>query len=152
MNKLAASCVIASLALSATPVLAQTLTFQSQEKDVVTSDGVRPDGTAFGGRYSTGTANMVWADGTKVTETYKCIGVTMPPNDTTYNARTICENSGPNGVSAVIWGCTSPDKVSKAIFCTGWASGKSGNYAGRRGTMTFRGVGDKGSGTGQWGN
>ncbi len=152
MKKLAILCVIAAVALSATPAYAQTLTFQSQDKEVVTNGGVRPDGTAFGGRYSTGTADMVWADGTKMTESYKCIGVTMPPNDTTYNARTICENSGANGASAVIWGCTSPDKVTKEMVCTGWAFGKSGKYAGRRGTMTFRGLGDKGSGTGQWGN
>lgn len=151
MKKLAAWCVIASAALGATPALAQTLTFQSQDKDVVTNGGVRPDGVAFGGRYSTGSADMVWADGTKVTESYKCIGVTMPPNDTTYNARTICDNSGANGTSAVIWGCTAPDKVTKEMACIGWAFGKSGSYAGRFGTMTFRGVGDKGSGTGQWG-
>jgi hypothetical protein len=152
MNKLFASCVFATGIFIASPAQAQSLTFQSQEKDAVTTDGTRTDGTTFGGRYSTGTADMTWADGKKVTETYKCMAVTMPPNDSTYNSRVICENSGAGGSSAVIWGCTTPDKTSKEVYCTGWAFGKSGSYAGRRGTMTFRGMGDKGVGTGQWGN
>jgi hypothetical protein len=152
MNRLSAFCIVAAGVFSASPAQAQSLTFQSQDKEVVTNNGTRIDGTTFGGRYSTGTADMVWADGKKVTETYKCIGVTMPPSDTTYDSRTICENSGAAGSSAVIWGCTAPDKITKDIYCLGWAFGKSGSYAGRRGTMTFRGMGDKGVGTGQWGN
>jgi hypothetical protein len=150
MNKLYAFCVVTA-AVCASPALAQTVTFESHDTQVVTAGGARTDGTTFGGRYATGTAELVWADGKKTSETYKCMGVTMPPNDSTYNARTVCENSGAAGSSSVIWGCTSPDKTTGETFCTGWAFGKSGMYAGRRGTMTFRGLGEKGSGTGQWG-
>jgi hypothetical protein len=152
MNKLSAFCLVAITAVSASALQAQTLTFTSLQKDSSVTGGTRTDGTGFGAQYSTGTAELVWADGKKTSESYKCTGVTMPPNDTTYNMRVVCENSGPAGSSAVIWGCTAPDTTTQEIYCTGWAFGKSGIYAGHRGMMTFRGMGDKGVGTGQWNN
>jgi molybdopterin/thiamine biosynthesis adenylyltransferase len=149
MNKLIAFCIIAATAASAAH--AQISTFQSKETSNDAVGGARTDGTSFGGQVTTGTSETVAADGTKSSGTYKCMGVTMPPNDTTYNARIICDNVSAEGATATIWGCTMPDKVTKEIYCTGWAFGKSGIYAGRRGTMTFRGLDGKGVGTALWG-
>ncbi|WP_219894477.1 hypothetical protein [Aquisediminimonas profunda] len=150
MRKLATFCTVVIAMSGATAVQAQSFTFQSQDKEAVETGGTRTDGTTFGGLYTSGTSDIVWADGKKTSEVYKCIGVTMPPNDTTYNSRTVCESSGAAGSNAVIWGCTAPEKATNAVHCIGWAFGKSGSYAGRRGTFTFLGIGSKGSGTGQW--
>lgn len=151
MNKLMAIILAATAAASAGAVQAQSLTFQSVETTSSNVGGARTDGTVFGGQATTGTVETVWADGKKSSGTYKCMGVSMPPNDSTYNFRIICDNDGPEGASATIWGCTDPGKETKEVHCTGWAFGKSGIYAGRRGTMTFRGTGGKGVGTGLWG-
>lgn len=151
MNKLFAICIIAATAATANSAQAQTLTFTAQEKTADGVGGARTDGTIFGGQMTTGTTETVWADGKKMSGTYKCMGVTMPPNDSTYSARIMCDNSGPEGTSAVIWGCSAMDKVTMEVHCTGWAFGKTGAYAGRRGTMTYLGTDGKGVGTGTWG-
>ena len=151
MNKLFAFCIIAATAASPGAVQAQSLTFQSVEKTSDVVGGARTDGTTFGGQTTTGTVETVWADGKKSSGTYKCIGVSMPPNDSIYNFRTVCDTESAEGASSTIWGCTAPGKETKETHCTGWAFGKSGIYAGRRGTMTFRGTEGKGVGTGLWG-
>jgi hypothetical protein len=150
MNKLFAFCVIAATA-AASAAQAQSTTFKSQQTSSQAVGGVRPDGTAFGGQMTTGTTETMAADGKKWSGTHKCMGVTMPPNDSTYNARLVCDNSDPSGTSSTIWGCTAPAKETKTVFCTGWAFGKTGGYEGRRGTMTFVGVDGSGSGTALWG-
>ncbi len=149
MNKLFAICIVA--AASASPAQAQSSTFTTQQTSSQAVGGTRTDGTAFGGQTTAGTSETVAADGKKWSGTHKCVAVTMPPNDTTYNARLVCDNSDPSGTSSTIWGCTAPAKETNTVFCTGWAFGKTGAYANRRGTMTFMGAGGTGSGTSQWG-
>jgi hypothetical protein len=150
MKKLFAFCIFAASVVSANVAHAQSYTFVTTPK---TSDGVggaRPDGTTFGGQMTTGTTELTWADGKKSSAPYKCMGVSMPPNDTTYNFRMVCDSESAEGASSTIWGCTAPAKDTGQILCTGWAFGKSGIYAGKRGTMTFIGAQGKGSGTGNW--
>jgi hypothetical protein len=151
MNKFLAICIAAATAGSASALHAQSMTFQSTEKTSDVVGGARTDGTVFGGQATTGTVETVWADGKKSSGTYKCMGVSMPPNDSIYNFRIVCDTIGAEGASSTIWGCTSPGKETKETHCTGWAFGKSGVYAGRRGTMTFRGTEGSGVGTGLWG-
>lgn len=151
MNKLLSFCIIAAAAASTSAVQAQSLTFQSVEGTSDAVGGARTDGTTFGGQTTTGTVATVWADGKKSSGTYKCMGVSMPPNDSIYNFRTVCNTESAEGASSTVWGCTSPDKETMEVHCTGWAFGKTGVYAGRRGTMTFLGMKGKGIGTGTWG-
>lgn len=150
MNKLFAICIIAVAAGSASAAQAESATFTTKQTSSQGVGGARTDGTTFGGQMTTGTSETVAADGKKWSGTHKCVGVTMPPNDTTYNARIMCDNSDPSGTSSTIWGCTMPAKETNTVFCTGWAFGKTGAYAGRRGAMTFVGVDGTGSGTSQW--
>jgi hypothetical protein len=155
MNKLFALCIIASTAATtafgASAAQAQSSTFTTKQTSSEALGGTRTDGTNFGGQMTTGTSETVQADGKKWSGTHKCVGVTMPPNDSTYNARLICENTDPAGTSSTIWGCTTPAKDTNEVYCTGWAFGKSGAYANRRGVMTFVGAGGTGSGTALWG-
>ncbi len=151
MNKLFAICILAAAAGSASAVQAQSTTFKTQQTSSQAVGGARTDGTPFGGQMTTGTSETVTADGKKWNGTHKCVGVSMPPNDTTYSARLICDNSDPSGTSSTIWGCTGPAKGSNEVYCTGWAFGKTGAYANRRGTMTFVGADGTGSGTALWG-
>lgn len=155
MNKLFALCItattVATVTIGATAAQAQSSTFKTQQTSSDAVGGARTDGTNFGGAMTTGTSETVQADGKKWSGTHKCVAVTMPPNDTTYNARLICENTDPSGVSSTIWGCTAPAKGTNEVYCTGWAFGKTGAYANRRGVMTFVGMDGSGSGTALWG-
>jgi hypothetical protein len=150
MNKLFAFCIFATAAASANVADAQTYTFQATAKASDGVGGARPDGVTFGGQMTTGTSEITWADGKKTSTTYKCMGVTMPPNDSTYSFRMVCDSVGAEGSSSTIWGCTAPAKDTGETHCTGWAFGKTGIYAGKRGTMTFLGANGKGGGTGNW--
>ncbi len=150
MNKLIKICIFASAVASANVAHARSYVFQTVEKTNEAVSGARPDGTVFAGQMTTGTIESTWQDGKKTTGTYKCMGVSMPPNDSTYSFRIVCESTGAEGSSSTIWGCTNPGKDTGTVLCTGWAFGKTGIYAGKRGTMTFAGAGGKGSGTGNW--
>ena len=81
MNKLLSLCIIAAAVASPAAVQAQSLTFKSAEKSSDVVGGARTDGTTFGGQVTTGTVETVWADGKKSSGTYKCMGVSMPPNE-----------------------------------------------------------------------
>lgn len=85
MNKLFAFCIATVVVVSSGAAQAQSLTFQSVEKTSDVVGGARTDGTTFGGQATTGTVETVWADGKKSSGTYKCMGVSMPPNDSIYN-------------------------------------------------------------------
>jgi hypothetical protein len=150
MKKLFAFCIFAAAVTSADIASAQSFTFVATPKSTDGVGGARPDGTTFGGQMTTGTSEVIWADGKKTSNTYKCMGVTMPPNDSIYSFRMVCDSEGAEGSSSTVWGCTAPTKENNQILCTGWAFGKSGIYAGKRGTSTFVGANGKGSGTGNW--
>ena len=144
--------VAAALGLSATAAQAQTFTHTSNQTKAVSTGGVAPDGTPFGGLYQTGTQVITMADGKKVTETYTCIGMTQPPRNSIFQFSTICDATGPNGDTASVWGCNTVNRERNEVSCVGGVYGKSGSYAKRRGTVTWYGVNGSGSGTGQWNN
>lgn len=150
MNKLMKICIFATAITGANVAHAQSYVFQTIQKTSEVVGGARPDGTTFGGQMTTGTAESTWQDGKKTTATHTCIGVSMPPNDSTYSFRIMCDSTGAEGASSTIWGCTNPAKDTGSVVCTGWAFGKTGMYAGKRGAMTFVGVNGTGSGTGNW--
>lgn len=140
----------AALSLSATAAQAQTFIFQATQTKAVNTGGQAPGGGAFAGAMTTGTQVVTTADGKKVTETYTCIGMTQPPRDSVFQFSTICDSTGPNGDASSVWGCNFVKPDSNEISCVGGLVGKTGSYAGRRGTVTFHGVNGNGPGTGQW--
>jgi hypothetical protein len=142
----------AALGLSAGAAQAQTFTFQATQTSAVQTGTAFPDGGSIGGVYSTGTQVVTMADGTKVTETYSCIGTTQPPRDSVFQFSTVCNSTGPNGTTSSVWGCNYVNRERNEVGCVGGIYGKSGAYAGKRGSMTFHGVNGTGPGTGQWYN
>jgi hypothetical protein len=140
----------AALSLSATAAQGQTFTFQAVQAKAVQTGAAVPGGTPVAGVMSTGTQNVTMADGKKVTETYTCIGSTQPPRDSVFQFSTVCDATGPNGDTSSVWGCNFVSTERNEVSCVGGLVGKSGSYAGRRGTMTFHGINGSGPGTGQW--
>jgi hypothetical protein len=150
MTKLALAA--AALSLSATAAQAQTFTYTTTQTKVVNTGTPVPGGAPIAGTYQTGTQVVTTADGKKVTESFTCIGTTQPPRDSVFQFSSVCDSTGPNGDTSSVWGCNSVSTERNEISCVGGVIGKTGSYAGRRGTMTFHGVGGSGSGTGQWYN
>lgn len=142
----------AALSLSATAAQAQTFTYQTTQTKVVNTGTAVPGGSPIGGIYQTGTQMITMADGKKVTDTFTCIGTTQPPRDSVFQFSSVCDSTGPNGDTSSVWGCNFVSMERNEISCVGGVIGKSGAYAGRRGTMTYHGVNGSGSGTGQWYN
>ncbi len=140
----------AALSLSVTAAQAQTFTFQAIQAKAVQTGAAVPGGTPVAGVMSTGTQHVTMADGKKVTETYTCIGSTQPPRDSVFQFSTVCDSTGPSGDASSVWGCNWVKPESNEVSCVGGLIGKSGSYAGRRGTLTFHGVNGSGPGTGQW--
>lgn len=140
----------AALSLGATAVQAQSFTFQATQTKAVTTGAPVPGGPPVAGVMSTGTQIVTMADGKKVTETYTCIGATQPPRDAVFQFTTVCDSTGPSGDASSVWGCNFVSMERNEVSCVGGLVGKTGSYAGRRGTVTFHGVNGNGPGTGQW--
>ena len=140
----------AALSLSTTTVQAQTFTFEATQTKAVATGGAGPDGTPFGGLYTTGTQIITMADGKKANESWTCIGTTQPPRDSVFQFSTVCDSTGPSGDTSSVWGCNFVNRERTEVSCVGGLIGRSGSYAGKRGTMTWHGVNGSGSGTGQW--
>jgi hypothetical protein len=142
----------AALSLTATAAQAQSFTFQATQTKAIATGSTAPDGTPFGGVYSTGTQVIAMADGKKATESYSCIGTTQPPRDAVFQFSTICDSTGPNGDTSSVWGCNFISRERNEVSCVGGIYGKTGAYAGKRGTVTWHGLNGNGPGTGQWNN
>jgi hypothetical protein len=142
----------AALSLSASAAQAQSFTFHATQTKAVTTGAPAPGGGAFAGVMSNGSQVVTLADGKKVTESYTCIGTTQPPRDSVFQFSTVCDSTGPNGDTSSVWGCNFISAERNEVSCVGGLVGKSGSYAGRRGTVTFHGTAGSGPGTGQWYN
>ena len=140
----------AAVLLVPSAAVAETFTFSAQEMaGAVTTGTTGPNGRVMQGRYWTGTSEVTWADGKKSTEKFTCISNTQPPNDAIFMMHGTCDTSGPDGSYTSIWGCNIVDAAKMTTACVGGLYGKTGKYAKKGGTMTYHGVGPKGTGTGQ---
>lgn len=127
---------------------AQTYTYVTKDKPGMAVGTTAPNGRMIGGTANTGEMTITWADGTKTTETYTCIGTTQPPHAKIFDIHTICDASGGNGTYTATFGCTVTEGGAQG--CVGGLYGKTGKYAGRGGGTTWMGKDGVGSGTGQW--
>jgi hypothetical protein len=150
MKRTAALIASALVTVTASGVSAQTFTYQSQGDPPTSVGMVAPNGSAVMGSYMTGSGATTWADGAKSTYTYKCISTTQPPNNTIYTMHMICDAAAADGNFSVTFGCNLIDAKAPEVACVGGLYGKSGRYAGRRGTITNHRKGDVSGGTGQW--
>ena len=139
-----------ALSLGATAAQAQTFTFQATQTKAVSTGAAAPDGSMIGGLYSTGSQVITMADGKRVTESYTCIGSTQPPRDAVFQFSTVCDSTGPSGDTSSVWGCNFVNRERTEVSCVGGLIGRTGSYAGKRGTVTWHGVNGNGPGTGQW--
>lgn len=150
MNTLIATMAVALAMTAAHGACAQMFTYESQSDAPTTVGGVGPDGTPFGGAYWTGKSNATFADGRKTTSTTKCISMSQPPRDSIFMTHGACDIVSNDGTFSAMIGCNFVDKAGTEMSCVGALIGKTGAYAGRRGTLTLHGKGASAKGTGQW--
>jgi hypothetical protein len=127
---------------------AQTYTYMTKDNPGMQVGTTAPNGRVIAATANTGQMTITMADGSKITETYTCIGTTQPPNAKIFDAHTICDASGPNGSYTATFGCTNMEGGAQG--CVGGLYGKTGKYVGRGGGTTWMGKDGVGRGTGQW--
>ena len=150
MNLLMVGMAVTLTITAASGASAQMFTFESQNDAPATVGGVGADGAPFGGAYWTGKSNATFADGRKTTSTTKCISMSQPPRDSIFMMHGACDIVSNDGTFSALMGCNFVDKAGTETSCVGGLVGKTGAYAGRRGTLTVHGKGAAAKGTGQW--
>lgn len=137
-------------ALSTTAAQAESFTYQSQGDAPTVVGGTTPEGIPFGGSYVTGNGATSWADGTKSKYSYKCVSTVQPPRDAIFMVHMACDVTAADGTFSATFGCNPIAGKADQQGCVGGMLGKSGRYAGRRGSVTNHGKGTVSLGTGQW--
>ena len=128
---------------------AQTFTVDSERKTQTTFGTASADARSYFGSHSTGKSKVTMADGTKVKGTWECVAMSQPPG--IFTMHIICENTGSSGNYTTVMGCN-PLGEDNGISCNGGMRGKSGDYEGRTGSVSFQIKDADATGTGQWHN
>jgi hypothetical protein len=137
-------------ALLGTAAQAQSFTYLSQGDAPTIIGGTTPEGIPFGGSYVTGNGTTSWADGTKSKYSYKCVATIQPPRDAIFTSHQACDVTTPEGNFSASFGCNPIAGKADQQGCVGGILGKSGRFAGKRGSVTNHGKGTVSIGTGQW--
>lgn len=132
----------------ASPVAAETFTFEAHDIDVVVVAGPGPAGQMVAGQMVSGTSQGVMAGGAKRDGTHKCSSLFNHPRGAVYPVNMVCEVTDSTGSYMITAGCT--PSADKTIGCVGEVSGKSGAYTGRKGLITVYTKGQTVRGAGQW--
>lgn len=148
INAISLAAVLAVTASN--PAFAQSFTFESSGPPATTVGATAPDGSPFGGSWLTGSGSTSWSDGAKAKYDYKCVAMTQPPRDTIFHSHMICDVAASDGNFSATFGCNPIAKDGSTMGCVGGLMGKTGRYAGKRGSVTNYRNGDKAMGTGQW--
>jgi hypothetical protein len=142
---------VSSLA-SASDTFTFTGTNTTTSQIVIANPGGRPSVGATG----TGTGELVYSSGAKVTTTAKCISASTEPANP-FPVRGVCETTTSDGGKAgVAFTCTPIDPKTGASSCWAGLTGTAGKYNGKSGTASWHNTqsADKKSstsvGTGQW--
>jgi hypothetical protein len=146
-NIIVASAIVA---LSSTAAQAENFTYLSQGDAPTVVGGMTPEGMPYGGSYVTGKGTTTWADGSKATYTYKCVATVQPPRDAIFVSHMACDATASDGSFSVAFGCNPIAGKADQQGCVGGLVGKTGRYAGKRGSVTNHGKGSVSLGTGQW--
>ena len=87
------------------------------------------------------------ADGTITKGKWECVSMSQPPG--IFTVHVICENTSSDGNFTTVMGCNSLGE-DKGMSCNGGMRGKSGDFVGKTGSVSFQLDGDSATGTGQW--
>ena len=129
--------------------LAQTFTFSSTSETPTTVGATTPQGSVAGA-FWTGTSTTTYADGTEAKSTFTCVSTSQPPRDSIFMVHGICDGAGEDGNYTVYTGCNFMDAENTVMSCVGGLIGKTGDLAGRTGTLTIYSKDGTSTGTGQW--
>jgi len=127
---------------------AQGFTFTSTNNDQ-TQIGMAPgEGPSAGTWTSASTARF--ADGSTITSTSNCVSMSQPPNNTLFAMHSFCDGTSEAGDWTLVMGCSPMGDDSGRLACVGTLIGKTGDFEGRQGGISFMGDGDTSTGSGQW--
>lgn len=146
---LAAAMLLATSAVQAQPA-SDSFTFTTQSGDPTVVGGNAAVGNNYTGMYFDGTHQTVMSDGERRRGKFTCVAMTQPPHDKLFDMHMLCDATDSLGTYSVTLGCTTIDAATQHNSCIGGLFGKSGAYAGRRGTLTNYQLGSGATGTGQW--
>jgi len=130
----------------------ETFTFSTKSEPITSIGGDEKHNIPYSGWHWTGNSTAETSTGKKNETTFSCVMMSQPPNDSLFQAHTLCDIKAKDGsysYSAVM-GCTFIDAASGEVSCVGGLYGTGGVYSGRRGSITNHAKGGVSSGTGQW--
>lgn len=143
-----AALILAS-AMMAGAASAQAFTFTSTTDESTNLGTSTAQGTIAGAFWS-GTTTTNYVDGGTVESTYQCVSMSQPPRDAIFMMHGVCDGTSEQGDYTVYTGCNLMNEDGTEMGCVGGLIGKSGEYAGRSGSVTIHAKDGASSGTGQW--
>ncbi len=147
---LSAAVALATASAAQAQPQADTFTFTSEATSEVSigSEGTGPN--PYSAAYFTGNFTTALANGSSAKGTYICIAMTQPPAGKLFDMHMLCDGTDNRGTYSLTMGCTVINAKNSNWSCIGGMYGKSGGYAGKRGSLTNYTVNGKATGTGQW--
>ena len=149
MNRLLRS-GFAALAITASgsPSLAQSFKFQAHDEEATVASGLGAAGQPVLGQMVTGSSVSQTEGEPSIAGRHKCASLFNVAADQMYKIHMICEVTASSGDFVIVAGCNPGAKAT--VTCLGEVTGKSGQYAGRRGLVTIYTADKSVSGVGQW--
>jgi len=146
---IAAAVLFATASVHAQPA-ADNFTFTTKSGEPTIVGGNASAGNDYTGMHLDGTFENIRSTGQKTRGTFTCVAMTQPPNGKLFDMHMLCDATDNTGKYSVTMGCTIIDIATGHYSCIGGLYGKSGAYAGRRGTLTNYSLNGQATGTGQW--
>lgn len=131
---------------------AQSFTYESKDDTPTVVGGVGPAGQDYVGAYWTAKTTAKNSDGSITKGKSVCVSMSQPPNSQIFDSHAACEVTATTGTFSVVFGCTLINAETGETSCAGGMTGKTGEFAGRRGNLTSHSKSEKSTGTGQWFN
>ena len=153
MTKWFAGTAICAAALIGSSAVAQSFTYDIVWEPVESIGGMTgPDGPQYRGGVVSGKYTTTFEDGTVLRGDVRCVGMGQPDGGI-FRIHLTCSFSDGEASGTSVYGCNflgepGPDTP---LGCVGGIEGKTGDFAGRRGSLTMEWYTDKNArGTGQW--
>ncbi|NNC37866.1 MAG: hypothetical protein EX271_03005 [Acidimicrobiales bacterium] len=129
---------------------AESFTYEATQTSFKTIGGVGPDGTQYVGGYAEGESTAVREDGRKTKSTFVCVSTSQPPNAKIFDYHMMCDITEGESSFSAVFGCQINSEDGSESSCVGGMTGKTGDYAGRRGNVSSYGKDGTSKGSGQW--
>ena len=125
----------------------EIFTFTSTSEPGTTIEGTFRGTAGVAGAVSGTSQGKFVESGEELANTFDCVAMSQPPGGT-FMSNVVCEVTGLTGAYQVFAGCNVVGEEEQS--CVGGLVGVSGEYEGRRGSITWHAQGNASKGTGIW--